>query len=163
MGWQILKGWASLGVTCTHLVSLGLTLSRLVSLGLAWTHLVSPGLLLSLGLFWIHWKPCVRTETGARLAGRTEAGEQDWAQMSSGSLKPHKNSAEVSRTCTGGTRGPTISQKHFSNNFVHIHLQQPRGHAPSPSPGGLFSLQTPASGSRAIEISRSDSAPNLRS
>ena len=62
-------------------------------------------------------------------------------------------------------RGPTISQKHFSNHFVNIHLHQPQGHAPSPEPRSIILTPDPSlriTHAGAIKIFRSDSPPNLR-
>ena len=132
----------SLGLTWSHLVSVGLTwslldsLAHLVSLGFTWTHLVSLGPtwthLVSLGLSWTHLKPCVllRFERPAGPTAPVNNTTKEKGQMAENRIKSHpgriRTHQNVYRRHQGG---PTISQKHFSNHFVNIHLHRPQGHA----------------------------------
>ena len=55
-----------------------------------------------------------------------------------------------------------ISQNHFSNHFVNIHVHQDQGHAPEPSTILKIIPSDEITHAGTIEISRSDSSPNLR-
>ena len=132
------------------------------SLDLTWSHLVTLGLTGSLldSLETMCFAGVLRTSGTIPTGGTASPKKKDrWQKINSKHIRTHQNLYRRHQ------RGPTISQKHFSNHFVNIHLHQPQRARPrarsrstilTPDP----SLRITCAGT--IKISRSDSPPNLR-
>jgi hypothetical protein len=170
----------SLGLAWSHLVSLGLTWIQLVSLGLTWTHLVSLGLawshLDSLGLTGSHlvslldsleamcFAGVLRTSVTNGTGGTVSPKEKDrWQKIESNHTQA---ASEHIRTCTGGTReAPRSHRSTFQISRSTLICNNPKGHAPSPSPRRTILTPDPSlriTRAGTIKISRSDSPPSLR-
>ena len=124
--------------------------------------------MVSLGLSWTHLKPSVllRFERPAGPTAPVNNTTKEKGQMAENRSKSHpgriRTHQNVYRRHQGG---PTISQKHFSNHLVNIHLHQPQRARGAPSPRRTILTPDPSlriTHAGAIEISRSDSPPNLR-
>ena len=140
----------SLGLTWSHLVSLGFTWSHLVSLGLTWTHLVSLGLTWSLldSLETMLFAGVLRTSatngTGEQHHRRKRTGDAKSKQITH---RAQQNTSE--RVQEAPERPSDLAEPLFKSFRQHSFAPTPR--ARGGARGGLFSLQTPASGSRTQE------------
>ena len=159
----------SLGFAWSHLVSLGLTWIQLVSLGCTWTHLVSLGLawshldslrlagshLVSLSLSLGHSKPCVLLGFYGP-AGPPAPGERFHQIKRTGGRnsnqtkpRPPQNTSELVQEAPESPHD--LTEALFKSVGQHSFATILKGTPGARAQGGLASLQTPATGSRAQE------------
>jgi len=147
--------WVSLGFNWFHLVALGLTWSHLVLPGLTWTHFVSLGLTWSLSLSLGHSKPCVLLGFYGP-AGPPAPGERFHQIKRTGGRnsnqtkpRPPQNTSELVQEAPESPHD--LTEALFKSVGQHSFATILKGTPGARAQGGLASLQTPATGSRAQE------------